>query len=109
MHREHCMLTIDFTHFARHFGQYIQQVRLGHAVLAVRNGEPYCLLIHPSLLEENEVAQCEQIATTEIYRHTHQVCQNAAAGQTRYLINTRGHPAASLVGPEFLSRALAVT
>ena len=109
MHREHCMLTIDFTHFARHFGQYIQQVRLGHAVLAVRNGEPYCLLIHPSLLEENEAAQCEQIATTEIYRHTHQVCQNAAAGQTRYLINMRGHPAASLVGPEFLSRALAVT
>ncbi len=108
MHREHCMLTVDFTHFSRHFGQYLQDVRLGHAVLVVRGGEPYCMLVHPSLLEDVEAAGCESVATTEIYRRTHQVCQNAASGQKRYCIMMRGHAAACLVGAEFLNRALSV-
>lgn len=101
------MDTVSLSEFKRKFGEYVTSARFGHTVIAIDKEAPYCLLVHPSVLSEEELAQCQSISTTDFYRHSTQLAEEASGGR-RLLVTVRGNPVGCLVGPEFLNRALAV-
>lgn len=101
------MDTVSLSEFKRNFGEYIASARFGHTVIAFEKEAPYCLLVHPSVLSDEERSQCGSIATTDFYRHSKQVAEEVSGGR-RLLVTVRGNPVGCLVGPDLLARALAV-
>ncbi len=102
------MITVHLTFFIRRFGQYTQSARLGHSVLVLRDGAAYCLLVHPSVLTEEELQQCRVLTTTQFFRSAHAVCDEVHGSRSRCLVTVRGHAVGCLVEPGFLKRAEAV-
>lgn len=102
------MLTIEYGALTSNFAEQSHKARMGHAVMVTRHGQPYCIVAHPSLLTEAEIASCERISSTNMYSQLGTSCLRVEREKAMFMVTAHGLARCCIVPPEFSERARAM-
>ncbi len=98
------MITIEYATLASRFSAQTQLARCGHSVLVMRQGQPYCLLAHPTILTDEEKNQCERITSTRLYTEIGHKSARVTREGVMYLVTAHGLARCCMVHPDYAER-----
>lgn len=93
------MLTINYSQLTSRFAEHAQKARLGHSIMVLRGGFPFCILAHPTLLTPEETARCERVSATRMHTEISNCCWRIASEQTLFMVTNHGVARCCLVPP----------